>query len=564
MTKRIFRAIWLVTVSVFLAAVVLFMGVLYDYFTGVQYAQLKMQAALAAQGVSHEGIRYFEDLDSQNDRITWIGTDGTVLYDSKSDSADMENHLQREEVREALANGVGESARYSKTLLERSLYCAQRLDDGTVIRISVAQNSLLTLFLGMMQPICVIAALALVLSLILASRLSRKIVQPLNELNLDAPLSNDGYDELSPLLRRIHAQQNQIKRQSEALMQKQKEFETVTMGMREGIVLLDSKRVVLSMNPAARRLLRAEEPCVGTPMLSVNRSLELQELLAEADSGQHAEKIMELAGGMYQLDASPILTDGAVSGMVLLLLDVTEKEKAEQQRREFTANVSHELKTPLHTISGCAELMKDGLVKQADIGKFSSQIYTQAQRMIRLVEDILKLSRLDEGAGDMKRETVDLYALAKETVESLLPVAEASQVQVTVDGESAEVYGISQLLQGMIYNLCDNGIKYNRPQGSVTVSVKKEPNTVCLTVADTGIGIPAEHQERIFERFYRVDKSHSKEIGGTGLGLSIVKHTARLHGASIAVQSEPGKGTVITVRFPVNHETELEIGSIPD
>lgn len=564
MTKRIFRAIWLVTVSVFLAAVVLFMGVLYDYFTGVQYAQLKMQAALAAQGVSHEGIRYFEDLDSQNDRITWIGTDGTVLYDSKSDSADMENHLQREEVREALANGVGESARYSKTLLERSLYCAQRLDDGTVIRISVAQNSLLTLLLGMMQPICVIAALALVLSLILASRLSRKIVQPLNELNLDAPLSNDGYDELSPLLRRIHAQQNQIKRQSEALMQKQKEFETVTMGMREGIVLLDSKRVVLSMNPAARHLLRAEEPCVGTPMLSVNRSLELQELLAEADSGQHAEKIMELAGGMYQLDASPILTDGAVSGMVLLLLDVTEKEKAEQQRREFTANVSHELKTPLHTISGCAELMKDGLVKQADIGKFSSQIYTQAQRMIRLVEDILKLSRLDEGAGDMKRETVDLYALAKETVESLLPVAEASQVQVTLDGESAEVYGISQLLQGMIYNLCDNGIKYNRPQGSVAVSVKKEANVVCLTVADTGIGIPAEHQERIFERFYRVDKSHSKEIGGTGLGLSIVKHTARLHGASIAVQSEPGKGTVITVRFPVNHETELAMASIPD
>ncbi len=564
MTKRIFRAIWLVTVSVFLAAVVLFMGVLYDYFTGVQYTQLKMQAALAAQGVSHEGIRYFEDLDSQNDRITWIGTDGTVLYDSKSDSADMENHLQREEVREALANGVGESARYSKTLLERSLYCAQRLDDGTVIRISVAQNSLLTLLLGMMQPICVIAALALVLSLILASRLSRKIVQPLNELNLDAPLSNDGYDELSPLLRRIHAQQNQIKRQSEALMQKQKEFETVTMGMREGIVLLDSNRMILSMNPAAQWLLRAEEPCVGTPMLSVNRSLELQELLAEADSGQHAEKIMELAGGMYQLDASPILTDGAVSGMVLLLLDVTEKEKAEQQRREFTANVSHELKTPLHTISGCAELMKDGLVKQADIGKFSSQIYTQAQRMIRLVEDILKLSRLDEGAGDMKREAVDLYALAKETVESLLPVAEASQVQVTLDGESAEVYGISQLLQGMIYNLCDNGIKYNRPQGSVMVSVKKEADAVCLTVADTGIGIPTEHQERIFERFYRVDKSHSKEIGGTGLGLSIVKHTARLHGASIAVQSEPGKGTVITVRFPVNHETKLEIGSIPD
>lgn len=550
MTKRIFRAIWLVTVSVFLASVALFMGVLYDYFSGVQRSQLEMQTSLAAQGVTHEGTDYFEGLDASNYRITWIGTDGTVLYDSKSDFSEMENHVQREEVREALSQGMGESVRYSKTLLERALYCAQRLEDGTVIRLSVAQNTLLTLLLGMLQPLCVIFAIALILSLILASRMSKKIVQPLNELNLDDPLSNEGYDELSPLLRRISAQQKQIKRQSDALLQKQREFVTVTKGMTEGIVLLDSKHMIMSINPAAQRLLDTDASCVGTLLLAVNRSPELQALLLKADKGTYAETVMELGEGRYQVDASPIVSDGKVSGTVLLMLDVTEKEKAEQMRREFTANVSHELKTPLHTISGCAELMKGGMVKQEDMENFASRIYTEAQRMIRLVEDIIKLSHLDEGAGDMKREDVDLYTLAQETVTRLLPAADACQVTMGLDGASAQVFGIPQLLQGIIYNLCDNAIKYNRPGGSVAVTVKKEEQGTRLTVADTGIGIPAEHQERIFERFYRVDKSHSKEIGGTGLGLSIVKHAARLHNATITLDSEPGKGTTIDVLFP--------------
>ncbi len=554
MTKRIFRSIWLVTISVFLASVVLFMGVLYNYFSGVQQSQLKMQTNLAARGAGQEGLSYFDGLDVGNYRITWIDTDGTVLYDSESDTAEMENHLQREEVKEALHEGTGESTRYSDTLLKRSLYCAQRLPDGTVIRLSLAQNTLLMLFLGMIKPICLIFLLALGLSLLLASRLSKKIVNPLNELNLDEPLSNHGYDELSPLLRRLSAQQNQIRQQSEALLQKQQEFEAVTTGMTEGIVLLNNKRVILSINPAAQRLFGTDPSCVGEFILSVNRSPELQELLLKAGDGKYAERIMDLGGGMYQLDASPILSDGKVSGTVLLLLDVTEKEKAEQMRREFTANVSHELKTPLHAISGCAELMSNGMVKPEDMGKFSRQIYADAQRMIHLVEDIIKLSRLDEGACDMTRERVDLYALAGETVRSLMPVAHVSHVSITLEGQSAYLDAIPQLLQSIIYNLCDNAIKYNRKGGSVTVSVAKDAQFVRLTVADTGIGIPAEHQERIFERFYRVDKSHSKEIGGTGLGLSIVKHAARLHNASIELHSTPGKGTSITILFPAAPE----------
>ena len=554
MTKRIFRSIWLVTISVFLASVVLFMGVLYNYFSGVQQSQLKMQTNLAARGAGQEGLSYFDGLDVGNYRITWIDTDGTVLFDSESDTAEMENHLQREEVKEALHEGTGESTRYSDTLLKRSLYCAQRLPDGTVIRLSLAQNTLLMLFLGMIKPICLIFLLALGLSLLLASRLSKKIVNPLNELNLDEPLSNHGYDELSPLLRRLSAQQNQIRQQSEALLQKQQEFEAVTTGMTEGIVLLNNKRVILSINPAAQRLFGTDPSCVGEFILSVNRSPELQELLLKAGDGKYAERVMDLGCGMYQLDASPILSDGKVSGTVLLLLDVTEKEKAEQMRREFTANVSHELKTPLHTISGCAELMSNGMVKPDDMGKFSRQIYADAQRMIHLVEDIIKLSRLDEGACDMTRERVDLYALAGETVRNLMPVAHVSHVSITLEGQSAYLDAIPQLLQGIIYNLCDNAIKYNRKGGSVTVSVAKDAQFVRLTVADTGIGIPAEHQERIFERFYRVDKSHSKEIGGTGLGLSIVKHAARLHNASIELHSTPGKGTSITILFPAAPE----------
>lgn len=550
MTKRIFRTIFAVAVGVFFASALLFMTVLYDYFSAVGQTQLHAQIDFAAQGVSKEGIGYFDGLEPQNCRITWIGTDGSVLYDSISDVDDMENHFEREEVKEALAEGYGESSRYSSTLTERYLYSAKRLPDGTVIRLSIAQNSLVILTLGMLQPICIIFVVAVVLSAFLASRLSKKIVEPLNGLDLDKPLNNDGYDELSPLLRRIDTQQQQIKRQKEELKRKQSEFEAVTGGMAEGIILLNRKGTVLSINPAASKLFDTDSFAVGNSILSVNRSLALVELLHKAEDGKHAESIMGFGNGKYQVAASPVVSNNEVIGTVVLLLDVTEKEKAEQMRREFTANVSHELKSPLHTISGCAELLANGMVKQEDITDFSKRIYTEAGRMIRLVEDIIKLSHLDEGADDMKREQTDLFLLADHVVTALLPEAEKAGVKIGLSGESAVLCGIPQMLDSIVYNLCDNAIKYNRKGGSVSVTVKNEDGFAVLSVVDTGIGIPKEHQERIFERFYRVDKSHSKEIGGTGLGLSIVKHAARLHNAEIDLQSVVNSGTTVTVKFP--------------
>ncbi len=550
MTKSIFKSICIVTFSVFFASVILFMGALYTYFSNVQRTQLKMQTDLAAQGVNNEGDKYFDGLKVNDYRITWIDSGGKVLYDSRSDYSEMENHLEREEIKEAFETGFGESARFSATMMERSIYCAKLLPDNTVLRLSIAQNTLFTLLIGMLQPICIIFVAALALALILASRLSKGIVRPLNELNLDEPLNNDVYDELSPLLGRIAAQQRQIRDQMEELSRKRSEFEAITTGMAEGIVLLNDKRVIVGINPAAARLFGTDSSCVGKYLTLLNRSFELQELLQKAGDGKHAEMIMDLNGSLYQFDASPIFSDGFVSGAALLTRDVTEKEKAEQIRREFTANVSHELKTPLQAISGSAELMVNGMVKKEDIPEFSRRIYAEAQRMISLVEDIIKLSHLDEGANDMKRENTDLYALGAEVVRSLRPQAEAAGVKISLNGGTAMVYGVKQLLHGIIYNLCDNAIKYNRRDGSVTVTIQNEGNSPTLTVADTGIGIPPEHQERVFERFYRVDKSHSKEIGGTGLGLSIVKHAAKLHNAKIELNSAAGGGTTIKVSFP--------------
>lgn len=526
------------------------MGVLYSYFSNVQKEQLQMQTKLAAQGVEDEGISYFEGLEvGKGFRITWINQNGIVLYDSARDTSKMENHLEREEIKEALQMGKGESSRYSSTLMERSLYCATELENGTVLRLSLAQHTIFTLVLGMVQPICIIFVIAIILSLFFASRLSKKIVKPLNEINLDQPLKNEGYDEVAPLLRRIDAQQCQIRKQTHELYQKTKEFETVTNGMTEGIVLLDSKQTILSINPAAIRLFETDSSCRGKNILSANRNLDLQSLLAKAEEGKHAEMVLELGNGTYQFDASPVTSDGKVSGMILLMFDVTEKERAEQMRREFTANVSHELKTPLHTISGCAELLSNGIVKEEDVSKFSSQIYTEAQRMIRLIEDIIRLSHLDEGAVDMKREKVDLYALAEKAIDLLGKEAKKAQVQMSLEGEHAIVCGIPHLLQSIVTNLCDNAIKYNKENGFVKISIRNTEECIQLLVSDTGIGIPKEHQERIFERFYRVDKSHSKEIGGTGLGLSIVKHAARLHNATIEVESTENEGTTITVSF---------------
>ena len=550
MTKRIFRAICLVALAVFLASVTLIMGILYDYFSQVQQDQLRIEAGLAARGVEENGAAYFEGLDTQSYRITWIGADGTVLFDSDSDASTMENHLEREEVKQAMASGYGHSARYSSTLMERLLYSAQRLEDGSVIRLAITQNSVLTIMLGLIQPVLLVSLVAVILALALASRVSKTVVRPLNELNLDEPLNNEGFDELSPLLRRIDSQQRQLKGQALELKQKKDEFLAVTSNMSEGLVLLNSSGTILSINNAALTILDADKSSVGKDILTVNRSLEMQKLLEEAKTGRRSETKLCLSGREYQLDASPIISGGNIGGVALLLFDITERENAEQLRREFTANVSHELKTPLHSISGCAELMKNGMVKPEDTVRFAGQIYSEAQRLINLIEDIIRLSRLDEGAEDMQRERIDLYALSGSVIDSLGNEAKENKITMELCGGPAFIWGVRQLASGMIYNLLDNAIKYNKGNGSVKLSVSNEGEFSVLNVSDTGIGIPPEHQSRVFERFYRVDKSHSKEVGGTGLGLSIVKHSAMVHNAKIDLQSTPGKGTSITVRFP--------------
>lgn len=550
MTKRIFRSVCIVAVVVLFASLALVMGVLYDYFSGSQENQLKTQTDLAAQGIEHEGSSYFDGLDSEELRITWIDKKGKVLFDNKTDASSMENHLEREEVRQAVENGYGKSSRYSETLTEKSLYSAKKLSDGSVLRLSVSQYSVLTLFLGMLRPVLIIALLAVVLALLLAYRLSKNIVTPLNKLNLDSPLSNKVYEELSPLLKRMDAQQRQLKHQSEELKRKREEFETATENMSEGLIILNEKGVILSINRAAAKMLGLSEDSVGKDFFSEKTSVNLKEPTQKALSGQNTEEVFALNDGNCQLLANPVSTDGKVTGAALLVLDVTEKERAEQMRREFTANVSHELKTPLQTISGYAELLANGMVADKDKTAFSEKIYAEAQRMIRLIEDIIKLSNLDEGAVELTRETVDLYVTAENTVRSLLPAAKKANVTLSLNGENAEIYGIPQLLTAIVYNLCDNAIKYNKDGGTVFVSVKNNAENIVLSVRDTGIGIPKEQQERIFERFYRVDKSHSKEVGGTGLGLSIVKHAAKLHDAKITLESEVGKGTEITVIFP--------------
>ena len=550
MTKRIFRAIFAVAMTVLLAATMLIMGAVYSYFTDIQFAQLRVEAALASHAVANEGARYFEKLDDTMDcRITWIAADGTVLYDNRSDTDNMVNHLEREEVRAALTEGYGQSARYSDTLMERYFYAAERLPDGTVLRLSMTQASVLNLSLGMADSITLVLLAAIGLSYFLASRLSRSVVKPLNELNLDAPLSNRGYEEIAPLLRRLDLQQAQLRHQSTELKQKQKEFTTVTRSLSEGLVLLNSSGTILSINPSAAKLLEVTPNCIGADFAVANRNESIAQLTEQALQGIKGEKTIPLLNGSYLAAASPVRSEGQVFGVVLLLFDVTQKHQAEQLRREFTANVSHELKTPLHAISGYAELMKGGIVPQQDMQAFSEKIYAEAQRLIRLVEDTLRLSRLDEGAMDMQWTSVDLYEAAQKAVAELRAPAELMDVAVELQGGSTIIQGIPQLVSAVLFNLTDNAVKYNHRGGHVTIRVEDREQEAVLTVSDTGMGIPEEHWERIFERFYRVDKSHSKEVGGTGLGLSIVKHAALILGAKLDVQSKEGTGTSIRVTF---------------
>ena len=551
MTRRIFQSICLAALVVLIGAVVVIMGALYNYFSDIQQRQLAMQTNLAAQAVTAEGVGFLEGMADMEARVTLIGVDGSVLYDSHGNTQSMENHLEREEILEARETGTGFAARYSDTLAEQCIYTAQRLPDGSVLRLAMTQYSTMTLVMDLADPIFIIVVLAVILALWLASRLSRSIVRPLNELDLDNPMDNRGYEELTPLLRRIDSQQRQLKGQKEELKRKQREFDAVTNSMDEGLVLLNDRGIVLTMNPAAARIMGLSRPFVGISIRSVVQEGVMKDAVDKALAGQRAEANFSMLGGEYQAEANPVKTSGGVSGIVLLLLDVTEKRRAETQRREFTANVSHELKTPLHAISGYAELMKSGMVRQEDMTAFAGNIYTEAQRLIRLVEDILKLSRLDEGAASDKRESLDLYSLVCHTLDEMKHYTDRNSVELKITGESAMMVGIPSQIRMMVGNLFTNACKYNHPGGRVEVTVTKAYRAVVLTVADTGIGIAKEHQERIFERFYRVDKSHSKAVGGTGLGLSIVKHAAMIHNAKIELESQPGQSTTIRVVFPI-------------
>lgn len=550
MTKKIFRSIFLVAFIVLAACLVLITGALYSYFASEQSDQLAMQARLAAQAVEDEGLDYFDGLATGDLRLTWIAADGSVLYDTDADADLMENHSTREEFTEALSTGHGESSRYSSTLSEETLYQAVLLSDGTVLRASASHRTVFALVFGMLLPLILIMAAAVLLASYLASRLSKRIVGPLNAIDLDDPLSNDVYDELSPLLTRVEQQKEQIASQIEELNRRREEFSAVTDNMSEGLILLDHEGMILSINPSAARIFSAGSDCIGNDILTLDRSPELRALMESADAGRHGETVIERDGAEYQLSASPVLTDGVSRGTVLLAFDVTEKLRAERLRREFTANVSHELKTPLHSIMGAAELLQDGLVKKEDQQRFLGRIRSEAERLVALVDDVIDLSRMDEGES-FPRENTDMLQLARDVAGDLAPAAEKRSISINVTGEGGTVRGVRRLLWEIVWNLCDNAVKYGREGGHVDVSVARAGNGgVALCVADDGIGIPAEHRLRVFERFYRVDKSHSRATGGTGLGLSIVKHAAQYHNADIALESEEGRGTKITVTFP--------------
>lgn len=524
MTKKIFKSILSVALVILLSSLVMIIGVLYDYFRGVQKNQLRTELAFAAEGVEVSGVAYLEGLNDDSCRITLVGEDGTVLYDSVESAEKMGNHADREEIKEAREYGTGEASRYSSTLTEQTIYISKLLSDGSVLRVSVSHATVPALVFGMLQPLIVVLLLAFILSSVLAHRLSEKIVEPLSAIDLDKPLENNTYDELAPVLSHIEKQHRQIARQMYDLDRSRSEFEAVTHNMKEGLVLTSEKGEIISINPSAASFFLGVKPdsaefyehekgCIGKDFLTLDRSRETHELIERAQANGEAESRVSRWGREYQLNASRVLSDGKFTGIVLLIFDVTDKVFAERNRREFTANVSHELKTPLQSIMGSAELIENGLVKPEDMKEFSDRIYKEAARLLTLIEDIIRLSQLDENV-ELAWENLDIAKMASDTAALLRDTAEKKNVIINLDCEPTEIYGVRQLYSEIIYNLCENAIKYNKDGGSVTVSVHPKNGGIELTVSDTGIGIPPEHRSRVFERFYRVDKSHSKATGG--------------------------------------------------
>ena len=549
MTSRIFKSIVTVAAVILCCSLLIIMGVRYGYASDLQATQLRDELSIAAAGTELGGLDFLETVEAKRFRVTWIQSDGTVLYDSHAESGQMENHLQREEIQQALGYGSGSAVRKSDTLLEKRMYEAKRLSDGSVLRISASQKTLVVLLTGMLHPVCIVAALAIILSEILAHRVACKIVEPLNQLDLEHPLENNTYEELSPLLVRIQQQRRKIENQLQTLQRKTDEFNQITFHMHEGLVLLDGSGAVLSLNPAARKLFGADETCVGRAFCTVDRRSDMSAAVETAFETGHCERKEERKGRIYQFLFSRISSGEETIGLMILAVDITDEQNAEQRRREFTANVSHELKTPLQAIIGSAELLENGLVKPGDTQRFIGNIRKEATRLVNLIEDVIRLSHLDEGV-EMPREDVDILDIAEEIADSLRLAAEEKQVAIRVSGEHCTFPGVRGLVFEIVQNLCGNAVKYNVTGGKVDVSVAKQGHSVVLTVADTGIGIPKAYQNRVFERFYRVDKSHSKATGGTGLGLSIVKHAAQYHNADICLESAPGKGTTIRVAFP--------------
>lgn len=553
MTRKIFQSIIAVVISVLLLSLALITGVLYNHFETTMLDQLRTTAQFAEQGVEQEGMAYFDSLHAQNCRVTWIAADGTVKYDNRSNPKTMENHADRQEVREAMENDSGTSVRRSSTLSEHTMYYAKRLSDGTVLRLSMSQRSVLFLMGGMLSPLVFIFLAACLLAGVLSYRVSKKIVKPLSEIDLKHPEQVETYDELSPFLQRIAAQNREIDARMAEIRKQQQEFSMITENMSEGLFVVDRNYQILSYNKSAMQIFGMDPRQEHENLLAVNRSEGFRNAVDSALKGRHTQENLELNGRVYQIIANAVCQPDFAEdmvGAVILVLDVTEKEAQEQYRREFTANVSHELKTPLTSISGIAEIIRNGIVKPEDIPHFAGKIYDESQRLITLIGDIIKLSRLDENQVPMERETVDMLEMARDVVQQLSSVARKSGVTLVVNGTHGQVQGVRQVLGEMVYNLCENAVKYNRAGGRVWVDVQQVADHVVLRVKDTGIGIPAAEQGRIFERFYRVDKSHSKAVGGTGLGLSIVKHGAALHHATISVSSEPEQGTEITLTFP--------------
>lgn len=539
MTGKIIRSLFSLAMLVLVIGAALFSGILYGYYEKQSFASLAQEAEQLQQTMEYVSPEQMRSAD----RITLISPDGTVLYDSVARANAMENHLSREEVAQALREGTGKSSHYSSTVLKKNLYYALRLEDGNILRLSREQSSLGAMLLNMAWPIAATVAGLLLLAAGLSVRLARQITQPINAISPDDP--QDVYPELQPLTQRLRQQRETIRDQMDELSRRMREFSAMTENMSEGFLLIDLRGHVLTENHSASMLLPTDADNIAKCS-----QRELCQAAQQALTGQRCERLLQQGERTLSVIASPVLESGQVTGAVVLTLDVTEREQREKLRREFSANVSHELKTPLTSISGFAELMSQGLVPSDKVREFSLDIQKECTRLTNLVEDIIDLSRLEEGGGDMTWEDIDLYTLCDDVLQNLEPVAKRQTVTLRLAGESLQVRGVYQVLREMIYNLCDNAIKYNRSGGSVTVTVARSAGRASVTVADTGIGIPYEDQSRVFERFYRVDKSHSRAIGGTGLGLSIVKHAAALHGAEIKLQSQPEDGTVITVLFP--------------